>query len=52
MTALETMAPRDVLIVAMANKMARIAWAVLSNGKDYQTIERFRASLPRKHAWN
>jgi hypothetical protein len=30
MTSLETRAPRSVLIVATAHKLARIAWAVLS----------------------
>ena len=35
MTALEARAPRNVLIVATANKLARIAWAVLSSGQDY-----------------
>jgi transposase len=29
-------APRDQVIVAIANKLARIAWAVLSSGKDYR----------------
>lgn len=29
-------APRNKVIVAIANKLARIAWAVLSSGKDYQ----------------
>jgi transposase len=29
-------APRNKVIVAIANKLARIAWAVLSRGKDYQ----------------
>src|SRR5580698_1193498 len=38
LTALETRAPRNVLIVAMANKLARIAWAVLSSGQDYKAI--------------
>ncbi len=38
MTALEMRAPRNVLIVAMANKLARIAWAVLSTGQDYRTV--------------
>ena len=38
MTALERRAPRNVLIVAMANKLARIAWAVLSTGQDYRTV--------------
>jgi transposase len=36
MTALEARAPRNVLIVATANKLARIAWAVLSTGEDYK----------------
>jgi hypothetical protein len=27
-----------VLIVAMANKLARIAWAVLSTGQDYRAV--------------
>jgi transposase len=38
MTSLEMRAPRNVLIVAMANKLARIAWAVLSSGQDYKAI--------------
>src|SRR6516225_9186829 len=29
-------APRNKVIVAIANKLARIAWAVLSSGKDYR----------------
>jgi transposase len=29
-------APCNKVIVAIANKLARIAWAVLSSGKDYQ----------------
>ena len=36
MNALEARAPRNVLVVAMANKLARIAWAVLSTGEDYR----------------
>lgn len=36
MTALEARAPRNVLIVATANKLARIAWSVLSTGEDYR----------------
>jgi len=36
LTALEARAPRNVLIVAAANKLARIAWAVLSSGEDYR----------------
>jgi transposase len=38
MTALEMRAPQNVLIVAMANKLARIAWAVLSTGQDYRAV--------------
>jgi transposase len=29
-------APRNKVVVAIANKLARIAWAVLSSGRDYQ----------------
>jgi len=29
-------APRNKVVVAIANKLARIAWAVLSSGKDYR----------------
>ena len=36
MNALEARAPRNVLVVAMANKLARISWAVLSTGEDYR----------------
>jgi transposase len=32
---LETRAPRNVAIVALANKLARIAWAVLTRGQPY-----------------
>jgi transposase len=28
----------DVRIVAMANKLARIAWAVLSTGQNYRAV--------------
>jgi transposase len=38
LTALEMRAPWNVLIVAMAKKLARIAWAVLSTGKDYRAL--------------
>jgi transposase len=38
LTALEMRAPRNVLIIAMANKLARIAWAVLSTGQDYRAV--------------
>ena len=37
-TALETRAPRNVLIVAMANKLARIAWA-----RSFQAVRTYRA---------
>ena len=39
MTALEARAPRNVLIVATANKLARIALAVLSTGQDYRAVQ-------------
>jgi transposase len=29
-------APRNVLIVAMSNKLARIAWAALASGEPYR----------------
>ena len=35
MSGLETRAPRNVVIVATANKLARISWAVLASGNDY-----------------
>jgi transposase len=38
MDALEARAPRNVLVVAMANKLARIAWAVLSSGNEYRPL--------------
>jgi transposase len=33
---LETRAPINVVVTAAANKLARIAWAVLSSGQDYR----------------
>ena len=39
MASLEARAPRNVLIVATANKLARIAWAVLSTGQDYRAVQ-------------
>jgi transposase len=39
MTSLEARAPRNVLIVATANKLARIAWAVLATGQDYRAVQ-------------
>lgn len=32
---LDSRSPKNVVVVAMANKLARIAWAVLSSGKEY-----------------
>ena len=32
---LEARSPRNVAIVALANKLARIAWAVLTSGQEY-----------------
>jgi transposase len=34
--ALDARAPKNVVVVAMANKLARVAWAVLSSGQDYR----------------
>jgi transposase len=34
--ALDSRAPKNVVVVAMANKLARIAWAVLSSGNGYR----------------
>jgi transposase len=36
--ALDARAPKNVVVVAMANKLARIAWAVLSSGQEYRPI--------------
>jgi len=36
--ALDARAPKNVVVVAMANKLARIAWAVLSSGNDYRPV--------------
>jgi transposase len=36
LNALDARAPKNVVVVAMANKLARIAWAVLSSGEDYR----------------
>jgi len=44
MDALEARAHRNVLIVAMANKLARIAWAVLSSGEEYRPCAAARAA--------
>jgi transposase len=36
--ALDSRAPKNVVVVAMANKLARIAWAVLSSGNNYGPV--------------
>jgi transposase len=36
--ALESRAPRNVVVTARANKLARIAWAVLSSGDEYRPL--------------
>jgi transposase len=33
---LDARAHKNVVVVAMANKLARTAWAVLSSGEDYR----------------
>ena len=38
MDALDARAPKNVVVVATANKWARIAWAVLSSGEEYRPI--------------
>src|SRR6202161_1138108 len=38
LNALERRAPVKVVITAAANKLARIAWAVLSSGQDYRAV--------------
>ena len=44
MSGLETRAARNVVIVATANKLARISWAVLASGNPYQA--RHQAAVP------
>jgi transposase len=36
--ALDSRAPKNVVVVTMANKLARIAWAVLSSGNEYKPV--------------
>jgi len=36
--ALDARAPKNVVVVAMANRLARIAWAVLSSGENYRPM--------------
>ena len=43
MSGLETRAARNVVIVATANKLARISWAVLASGNPYQALHRAAA---------
>jgi len=38
MASLEGRAARNVLVVAVANKLARISWAVLSSGENYRSL--------------
>jgi len=38
MDALDARAPKNVVVVATANKLARIAWAVLSSGENYRPM--------------
>src|ERR1700758_4717705 len=40
MSGLETRTARKTVIVAAANKLARISWAVLSSGNDHQPLHR------------
>jgi transposase len=40
MSGLETRAARNVVIVATANKLARISWAVLASGNDYHPMHK------------
>jgi len=40
MSGLETRTARNVVIVATANKLARISWAVLATGNDYQPLHK------------
>jgi hypothetical protein len=38
-----TKALKNVVVVAMANKLTRIAWAVLSSGNEYRSATTYRA---------
>jgi len=40
MSGLETRTARNVVIVATANKLARISWAVLASGNDYHPLHK------------
>jgi hypothetical protein len=41
MKGLEGRAARNVVIVATANKLARVSWAVLSSGENYHPMPKF-----------
>jgi transposase len=43
MSGLETRTARNVVIVATANKLAKISWAVLASGNDYQPLHKAAA---------
>jgi hypothetical protein len=42
---LDARAPKNVVVVAMANKLARIAWAVLSSREDYRPLPNVSSSV-------
>jgi hypothetical protein len=44
MSQLEARTRQNVLVVAVANKLARIAWAVLAKGEVYRSTPAFVAS--------
>ena len=46
--ALDARAPKNVVVVAMANKLARIAWAVLSSGQDYRPAAGSRITVRKR----
>jgi transposase len=41
---LDSRAPKNVVVVAMANKLARVAWAVLSSGEEYRPTAQVAAA--------
>jgi hypothetical protein len=43
MSSLETRTARNVVIIATANKLARISWAVFASGNDYQPLRKAAA---------
>ena len=38
--------PRKVVAVALANKMARVAWAMMTTGEAYRRTDRVAGSVP------